>query len=223
MIVLAFDTALGACSAGLWRDGTVLTQESVVMAQGQAEALMPMIERVMTAAELTYAELDRIAVSVGPGSFTGLRVGIATARGLAMAANKPAIGITTTHALADMVPAHERQHRRVLTVIDSKRGDVFAQLFDTHGAAHGEIVNVAYEVLPAMCGDGALIVVGDAAERTIAVLGAHAARSSTPNVCSIESLARLASTRSPDPAGPLPVYARAPDVTLRPDGGMLRP
>ena len=223
MIVLAFDTALGACSAGLWCDGTVLAHESVVMAQGQAEALMSMIERVMSAAGLTYAGLDRIAVSVGPGSFTGLRVGIATARGLAMAADKPAIGITTTHALADCVPAHERQGRRVMAVIDSKRGDVFAQLFDTNGAVLSEIVNVAYETLPAMCGDGALIAVGDATERAVAVLGSRAMRSSVSNVCSIESLARLASARNPDAAGPLPVYARAPDVTLRADGGMLRP
>ncbi len=220
MKILAFDTSLGACTVGLWADGQLLTNESVVMTQGHAEALMPMIERAMTKAEMTYADLDRIAVTVGPGSFTGLRVGIATARGLAMATQKPAIGITTTEALAAGVKDPQAS---ILSVIDSKRGDVFAQLFDQTGQAQSDVVNIPDGELNALCGAASLMVVGDARDRAIAVLGASARASTAPDICDIAALAQLAATRAPDAQGPTPVYVRAPDVTLSPTGGLLRP
>jgi tRNA threonylcarbamoyladenosine biosynthesis protein TsaB len=220
MKILAFDTSLGACTAGLWTEGRVIAHDSKMMTQGHAETLMPMIERMMDTAKLTYADLDRIAVTVGPGSFTGLRVGIATARGLAMAAQKPAIGITTTEALAAGVKGAETH---ILSVIDSKRGDVFAQVFDHAGHAQTEIVNIPDAELSALCGVAPIVVVGDARARAIAVLGAQARTSSAPDICDIAALAAMAATRTPDPHGPAPVYVRAPDVTLSPTGGLLRP
>lgn len=81
--VLAFDTACDACSAAVWRDGAVLAREFVAMARGQSEALLPMIERVMAAAKLEFADLAAIGVTVGPGAFTGLRIGLAAARAIA--------------------------------------------------------------------------------------------------------------------------------------------
>jgi tRNA threonylcarbamoyladenosine biosynthesis protein TsaB len=227
MIVLAFDTALAACTAGVWRDGTVVASQSLMTPQGHAEALMPMIERVMTAAGIDYASLDRIAVTVGPGSFTGLRVGIATARGLAMAAHKPAIGVSTTESLAAAVPVDERHDagvgvRRVLSVVDSKRDDVFAQAFTTDGRPDTNILNLGYDAL-ADAFTGPLVVVGDAAQRAVASLGPQAVVSNAPATCTVAQIALIASTRPIDPRGPLPVYVRAPDVTLRPGGGALRP
>ena len=102
MRVLAIDTALEACSAAVFDTdrGGITASESVAMARGHAEAVMPLLARVMDLAEIEFANLDRIAVTTGPGSFTGLRVGIAAARGIALAAGKPAIGLSTLAAFA---------------------------------------------------------------------------------------------------------------------------
>src|SRR5258708_11215382 len=100
--VLAIETALEACSAAVRdverEDG--VTSGSLPMVRGHAEALVPLIAAVMSEANVGFAELDRIAVTVGPGSFTGLRVGVAAARGIALATGKPAVGVTTLAALA---------------------------------------------------------------------------------------------------------------------------
>src|SRR3974390_2816555 len=102
MLVLAIDTAPSACSAAGAHTGqaALLAREQLAMARGQAEALMPLIERVMVEADIGFTSLDRIAVTTGPGSFTGLRVGISAARGLALATGKPAIGLTTLATFA---------------------------------------------------------------------------------------------------------------------------
>ena len=221
MIILAIDTAQSACSAGVWRDGAMLADKSVHMPQGHAEALMPMIECVMATAGLSYAALDRIAVTVGPGSFTGVRVGIATARGLAMAAQKPAVGVTTTEGLAATLFG-QSNGENILSVIDSKRGDVFAQVFSPEGVAITEVLNVAYAGLKAHC-PGACVVVGDAAETAARHLGQAAKAKAGTHVCQIANVARLASLRNVDPAGPAPLYVRAPDVTISASGGALRP
>src|SRR6202040_1588458 len=96
MRVLALDTALDACAAAVLdterRD--LPASETQPMSRGHAEALMPMVARVMDAARLEFSDIDRIAVTIGPGSFTGVRVGIAAARGIALAARKTAIGLT---------------------------------------------------------------------------------------------------------------------------------
>lgn len=223
MIVLAFDTSLTSCTAGVWQDGDLLTVESIVLPQGHAEALMPMIERVMSAARIDYAALDRIAVTIGPGSFTGIRVGIATARGLAMAAQRPAIGVTTTEVFAAAVPATERydSSRQILSIIDSKRDDVFAQAFSIDGVPKTGILNIGYPDL-AKTFPGRLIVVGDVTTKALPHLKADALSSMASNVCTAEHTAAIAAARAIDPRGPLPVYVRAPDVTLRADGGALR-
>src|ERR1700688_4142280 len=97
MRVLAIDCALDACAAAVLDGdaGSIIASETRIMARGHAEALMPLIARVMDEAEIEFRDLGRIAVTVGPGSFTGLRVGISAARGIALAAGKPAIGLTT--------------------------------------------------------------------------------------------------------------------------------
>ncbi len=95
MRVLAIDTALAACSAAVFdtEQGRIFASESLPMTRGHAEALMPLMERVMADAVMAFSDIDRVAVTTGPGSFTGLRVGIAAARGIALAAEKPAVGI----------------------------------------------------------------------------------------------------------------------------------
>src|SRR5437764_13852041 len=102
MRVLAIDTALEACAAAVLDTSAsgLAASETRAMARGHAEALMPLIARVMAAARLEFTQIDRIAVTTGPGSFTGVRVGIAAARGIALAADKPAVGLSTLAAFA---------------------------------------------------------------------------------------------------------------------------
>jgi tRNA threonylcarbamoyladenosine biosynthesis protein TsaB len=134
MRVLAIDTALEACSAALLDTGeaAILASESTPMTRGHAEALLPVVRAVMAQARLSFADLDRIAVTIGPGSFTGLRVGIAAARGIALAAAKPVVGLTTLAALAapyialdDSVP--------VAAAIDARHDHVYLQIIGPGG------------------------------------------------------------------------------------------
>src|SRR5271166_474729 len=121
MRVLAIDTALDACSAAVLdlNRGGVIASETLAMTRGHAEALMPLIARVMDQAEVEFGELDRIAVTTGPGSFTGLRVGISAARGIALATGKPAIGLSTLAGLAAPLIA-EDDSTNVVAAIDAR-------------------------------------------------------------------------------------------------------
>src|ERR1700722_6056117 len=102
------------------------------MAHGHAEALMPLVANVMSEARTEFAELDRIAVTVGPGSFTGLRVGVAAARGIGLAAGKPVVGLTTLAAIA--VPFIDVDDTKaLLVVIDARHDHVYMQLFGPGG------------------------------------------------------------------------------------------
>lgn len=134
MRVLAIDTALEACSAAVLDTGrgVITASESLVMVRGHAEALMPLVARVMDRAEIEFGELDRIAVTTGPGSFTGLRVGISAARGIALAAGKPAIGLSTLSAFAAPYIA-EDDTLPVLAVIDARHEQVYLQMFGLGG------------------------------------------------------------------------------------------
>src|SRR5580658_2838696 len=106
-LVLAFDTAGSACSVAVGDSGTVLAAERRDMRHGHAEALLPMIDRVMAAARLTAANLDAVAVATGPGGFTGIRAGLAAAQGLALAVGARLVGITSFTAVAALVPKGE--------------------------------------------------------------------------------------------------------------------
>ena len=99
-VTLAIDTALNACSAAVARDGVVRAALSEPMTRGQAERLAPLVKETMAAAGVAFAALDRIVVTTGPGSFTGLRVGLAFARSLAVALDRPCLGVSTLRALA---------------------------------------------------------------------------------------------------------------------------
>ena len=129
MNILSLDTALAACSAALWRDGAIAARRFAPMVRGQSEALMPMVRQVLAEAGAGFADIDLVAVTIGPGAFTGLRIGLAAARGLALATGRPCLGVTTLEAVAAGVAAAERDAGTVLVVLETKRADVYAQSF----------------------------------------------------------------------------------------------
>ncbi|MGB3867780.1 MAG: tRNA (adenosine(37)-N6)-threonylcarbamoyltransferase complex dimerization subunit type 1 TsaB, partial [Xanthobacteraceae bacterium] len=146
MLILAIDTALDACSAGVLdtRSTLLVAHESLPMQRGHAEALMPLIARVMKQAAIAFAALDRIAVTTGPGSFTGLRVGLAAARGIALAAGKPIVGLTTLTAFAAPYVSESGAHP-IMSVIDARHDHVYLQVAggDGHTLVQPDVVPVA--------------------------------------------------------------------------------
>src|SRR5260221_14128563 len=136
MRVLAIDTALEACSVAVIDTADAHAHhayESLPMQRGHAEALMPLVARVLDRAQLDFSNLDRIAVTTGPGSFTGLRVGIAAARGIALAAGKPAIGLSTLSALAAPHVA-SRAGATIMAAIDGRNEQGYFQGFAPSGS-----------------------------------------------------------------------------------------
>src|SRR3974377_193593 len=176
MHVLAIDTALEASPrAGRATErGAIIAHESLEMVRGHAEALMPLIARVLDRAALRFATLDRIAVTTGPGSFTGLRVGISAARGIALAAGKPAVGLSTLAAYAAPLIAAD-DTLPVVSVVDARHDHVYLQVFGPGGrtvvaprlASLREALRVAASGAPRLVGTGAqmLAPIWPAAER----------------------------------------------------------
>jgi tRNA threonylcarbamoyladenosine biosynthesis protein TsaB len=134
MRVLAIDTALAACSAAVLdtASGGIIASESVAMTRGHAEALMPLLDRVMKRSGLAFRDLDRVVVTTGPGSFTGLRVGIAAARGFGVATGLPVIGVSTLSAYAaPYLGADDKSP--VVAVVDARHAHVYLQVFAPGG------------------------------------------------------------------------------------------
>jgi len=215
MRVLAIDTALAVCAAAVLdteRPG-LHARESVPMVRGHAEALMPLIARVMDAAELEFSELDRIAVTTGPGSFTGLRVGIAAARGIALAAAKPSVGLSTLTAYAAPLIAKD-DSIPVLAVIDARHEQVYLQVFGVGGrmllSPRIGSIQEALRVLPL----GPVRIVGSAASVIAAAWPANLpapALVETHPAPDIDWVARLGAA-AVGLAPPKPLYLRAPDA-----------
>ena len=210
MKILAVDTALGACSAALLDGDTVLAHRFEPMDRGHAERLAPMVEEVMTETKLSFAALDRLAVTTGPGTFTGQRVGLAFARGLRVALQKPLIGITTLSAMAAQAMA-ETGCKTAAAIHDARRGEVYLEIVGEHTAPPEVLVfNDALHRLESLREDFALA--GTAAPATL-VAFPHAQMSSVTQPDAIW-VARLAAREPASDAAPKPLYLRAPDAKL---------
>jgi len=221
MLILAIDTALDACSAGVLdtHAGKLIAQESQAMKRGHAEALMPLIARVIKESGIAFASLDRIAVTTGPGSFTGLRVGLSAARGIALAANKPVVGVTTLTAYAAALVSQNGE-QPIISAIDARHDHVYYQAVSGNG---GSLIRPRVapidEVLGA-CRFGALHLVGNAAGLIAERWPAHALPPSTSDAQPAPDIAWvgwLGAAVSPNTAPARPYYLRAPDAKPQKD------
>lgn len=225
MIVLAIDTALDYCAAAVLDAGamTMLAQETLQMKRGHAEALMPLIDRVMKASGLPYSGLDRIAVTTGPGSFTGLRVGISAARGIGLAANKPVVGLTTLSAYVTPQVA-ENQEQPIIAAIDARHDHVYYQVVAGNGATLIRPAVAPIEETFAAARFGALRMVGNAAQlladRWPKQAPAPALVDAQPGP-DIGWVAWLGAATEPGAAPPKPFYLRPPDA--KPKAGYTPP
>ncbi|MBI3452557.1 MAG: tRNA (adenosine(37)-N6)-threonylcarbamoyltransferase complex dimerization subunit type 1 TsaB [Rhodospirillales bacterium] len=218
MNILAFDCATASCSAALWAAGQVLARDRADLARGQAEALLPMVAAVLARAGLGFADLDRLAATVGPGHFTGLRAGLAAARGLALATGLPLIGVTTLEAVAAGVPDAGRAGRTLLVALDSKLAESYVQTFSDDLRPLGPACAIRPEdAAAAVPSSGPLLVVGDAGPRFAEALrraGRDVELSDAPPRPDAVTVACLAAGRPLPAAPPAPLYVHPPAVKL---------
>src|SRR5436190_15836210 len=217
MLILAIDTALDACAAGVLDTdaGHLIARESLPMKRGHAEALMPLIARVIKQSRVGFAALDRIAVTTGPGSFTGLRVGLSAARGIGLAASKPVVGLTTLAAYA--APHIAQDDKTAIAVaIDARHQHVYLQIFGPGGrtliapriASIADAVRAAGANVPVrIVGTGAtmLSVAWPAREAPPVLVD----ESRAPDIVWV---GRLAAAADENTSEPKPLYLRAPDA-----------
>ncbi len=215
MLVLAIDCALDACSAAVLDSsaGAIVASQSRIMTRGHAEALMPLVARVMDEAACDFRALDRIAVTVGPGSFTGLRVGIAAARGLALAAGKQAIGLTTLAGLA--APHIAESDAPVVAAIDARHEHVYMQVFGSGGRTLlAPCIVPLHEAARAAANEPSRIV-GSAANQLVRAWPdgepppALVDQRGAPDIAWI---ARLGAAAGKNEGPPQPLYLRSPDA-----------
>jgi tRNA threonylcarbamoyladenosine biosynthesis protein TsaB len=212
--ILAIETGSRSCSAVVF-SGLAETSafEHENTDYGQATMLMPMIERVMDKAGCNYADLGRIAVAVGPGSFTGIRVGLAAALGLSLASGVPVVGISSFLTVADLEPS-ERQERRLFALLDSRREEPFlVELDDALGFITPPAVVTADALDAILVSARPLILAGDApAMGHYAGQGGIRLIQAAPHALAVARLAADPEHRFDLP--PKPVYIRPPDVTM---------
>lgn len=219
--ILALDSSSAACSTALWRRGAVVARRYQAMMRGHAEALMPMlVETVAEAGESLHA-LSAVAVTVGPGAFTGIRIGLAAARGIGLAAGIPVVGVTTFAAVAEAVSEVERADRPLLVLLDSKRGDAFVQEFDSERVAVGPPAVLSSEAILHRLASGSFLLAGDG----ITVVRPHLEAAGLDVGCSAVDgpvdacwVVKLAARSVVERAGlpPTPIYLRAPEVRSAP-------
>jgi len=206
-VILAIDTCLGASSVAVLDGQTVRGARSEPMTRGHQERIAVLAREVMVEAGVKFTDLTRIAVTVGPGSFTGLRVGLSFAKGLAAALSIPCVGINTLEALAATAGASGF----VAGVLDAKMGQVYLQVFDGGQALMAPDaleVGVAAARLAELYSGGPATLVGSGAPLLAEVL--PGARVLTPAHADPVAIARLAAVRPAPTHSPRPLYLRAP-------------
>ena len=206
--LLAVDTALGACSVAVLDGDTVLAHQFVEMTRGHAEALAPMVDETMRKSGVAFDALDRLAVTTGPGTFTGQSVGLAFMRGLRVGLKKPLIGVTTLEAMAAAT-----EKNRAAAIHDAKRDEAYLSLWQNGATILEPVVMPFVDAVARIRAFGACALCGTGASMAGEALGAGFA---VTDIRQPDALwvARLALTRPVPDAAPAPLYLRAPDAKL---------
>ena len=241
MLILSLDTSSRAGSCALVRDERVLREQAGDSSREQAERLPGELAALLERESSALCEIDCFAVATGPGSFTGLRVGIATMQGLAMAAGKPLIGVSAFDALAAAGASAARyppgargasaggltRHERIVAWVDAWRGEVFAAVYEGGREMEAPTVARPDDLLRRLRGQAAVFT-GDGValyqERIRATLG-EAARFTDPaapllaGVIAALALNEFRAGQRPLPHAIRPLYLRRPDAELARDAG----
>lgn len=196
MIILALDTCLNACAGAVVRDGVVLSKIVEPMQRGHQERIAGMTAQLMADAHLNFPDLDRIAVTVGPGSFTGLRIGLAFAKGLGVALDIPCVGVGVLDVLG------RQAQGRVAAVLDARGGAVHLRLLE-NGAPMAEAATLSIEDAGRLAAPDMLI--GDGAP--LLAQRFPKAQVEIPDACDPAIVAALGAMDPPSPADP--IYMRA--------------
>ncbi|TPE49923.1 tRNA (adenosine(37)-N6)-threonylcarbamoyltransferase complex dimerization subunit type 1 TsaB [Amaricoccus solimangrovi] len=206
-LVLAFDTAAAHCAAALVQGASVRARAAEPMARGQAERLMPLLGELLAGAGAGWGDVGLVAVGTGPGNFTGLRIGVAAARGLALGRGIPAIGVSLFESLA-------HGHRGpALVTLDDRRGGLFARML-RDGLPAGPAIETAAGRLAPDLGPlpAGTLCLGHAAPEVAAELGLRAGNDAAlPDAVAIAQVAALRHLRGEAPR-PAPLYIRRADA-----------
>jgi len=222
--LLAIDTASTSLSTAVLINGVVKGELYEDMERGQAENLMGFITESLSQASITFDEVDGIAVTVGPGAFTGMRIGLATARALGLARKIPVVGVSSLEAVAYGVSERDQQGRNILVALDSKRNEIFAQAFDGKKRPLSAPECVAPRQALMMAPPGDTLLAGDATPRLLTA-AAHAPDAfydcTAPGLPRAGNVARIAAARwgTDENLPPVPMYLRAPDARRIEDQG----
>jgi tRNA threonylcarbamoyladenosine biosynthesis protein TsaB len=221
MRALAIDTSTPRGGVLLSSDGTVVVYLQNDDPKLHAERLMPLIERAFAEAGWSASQLDLVGCGIGPGSFTGVRIGLATAKGIALALERPIVGVSSLLAMSSA--AECRDDELILSLLDARKGEVFWAIYDRAGAllaGPGHAPNDAVGRLGGALAERPRVVVGEiAAQVALDLPGVRLFRSEQsdlPHAYQVArvALARLARGEADDVHGLEPVYVRPPDITM---------
>lgn len=211
MILLALDCAQRLCAVALYdaESGTVLARRDPEIGRGHAELLPGLVEEVFAGAGLSFADVDRIAVTVGPGSFAGIRVGVAFARGLAFSLKIPAVGVSGLYAMA--APLARSAAAPVMATIDAKRERIWAAVVAADGATLADPAETTAQAAAVLARQLGAAVAGDAVPLILAEDASLKAVDAAP-FADIAEVARIGAGLDPEENKPEPAYLRAPDA-----------
>jgi tRNA threonylcarbamoyladenosine biosynthesis protein TsaB len=221
MRALAIDTSTPRGGVLLSSDGTVVAYQQNDDPKLHAERLMPLIERVFADTGWSASQLDLVACGIGPGSFTGVRIGLATAKGIALALDRPIVGISSLLAMSSAADC--RDDEMILSLLDARKGEVFWAIYDRAGvllAGPGHAPNDGVAALGGELAKRPLVAVGEVATQVaLGLPGVRVFRSEASDLPHAEQVARAAIARlargdADDVHGLEPVYVRPPDITM---------
>jgi tRNA threonylcarbamoyladenosine biosynthesis protein TsaB len=210
--LLAVDTALGGCSTALLSGDKILAHVFEAMDRGHAERLAPMVDETMKRAGAGFASLERLAVTTGPGTFTGQRVGLAFMRGLRLALHIPLTGVTTLEAMAASAMAETKKNRAAV-IHDARREEAYLLLQDGGTIVQQPVVMLFQEAIQRISDFGPCALAGTGAAAAAESLGADFTHSTIRQPDALW-VARLAQSQPASKGVPGPLYLRAPDAKL---------